>query len=426
MPNQRITDTWLRKNNGKQHDKEVIISDGEALAARLRNGRITFIFRPTLKTGQRIKMTLGRYPEMGLKNAREKAREVRQVIAQGIDPRKQIIDRIVTNTRERTLNDIFTYWYKNYAMAERTRLDYMKSSYNRYIGDYFGKYYYKDLTRQMMIEHFMLKKKKAPVMLIRVVGEFRQAIEYCINHDYLQHANILSGVTRKTLGIKKGMTNRILSDGEIKHLFALLDEQQVNERNRLIIEILLNTGARSGELRQTKLSWLNLEKGIWTIPWQYHKTGAVNKKPLIRPIIDELKPAFERLIEISSNGDDLLTNFVSKSGESDGEGMREGAMLHVAVSLLRTAHNLAQKTGEPTLAHFSNHDLRRTARTNWSAFGPWAVCEKMLGHALPGESDVYDLNTYIDQMIPIYKKWFYKLQEIKGGAAVGSKVVPIR
>ena len=36
---------------------------------------------------------------------------------------------------------------------------------------------------------------------------------------------------------------------------------------------------------------------------------------------------------------------------------------------------------------FSAYTLRKTARTNFSNFGEWAVCEKMIGHKLPGESD---------------------------------------
>ena len=62
---------------------------------------------------------------------------------------------------------------------------------------------------------------------------------------------------------------------------------------------------------------------------------------------------------------------------------------------------------------FYSYTLRKTARTNFSDFGEWAVCEKMIGHTLPGETDKYDYNTYSDKMRPIYQKWYELNERIK-------------
>lgn len=426
MANQRISDTWLRLNNGKILDKEIVKSDSDGLSARLRNGKMTFIFRPTLKNGQRIKITIGRYPDMSLKDARTKLTEIRAVIEAGQDPRKILKDKIVQNVKERTVDDVFNYWFKHYALHERTQTDTVKRNYERYIGKEFGRFYYKDVTRQKMIAHFMEKKVDAPSMTTRVVGEFRQAINYCIDHDYIKHDNILQNVTRKTLGVKRGRTIRTLADQEIKTLFDLMDGQNVNRRNQVITELLLLTGCRSGELRQTRMDWLDFNKKTWTIPWQFHKTGKYDKQPLVRPILDEWIPLFDELAHMSHSDEFLLTNMRKLPGERD-EIMTVGAMLHVSVSILRTANTNANKdSSKQPLQHYTNHDLRRTARTNWTNYGAWAVCEKMLGHALPGESDVYDKSDYLDLMRPVYRKWYNHIQGIRGLQADTKKVVSLR
>jgi integrase len=427
MSNQRLSDTWLRLNNNKKHDKEIIKSDGDGLAARLRNGKITFLLRPTLKTGQRIKMTIGNYPTMTLKAAREKVAALRAIIQTGHDPRKLVSEKIEENISERTLNDVFNYWLKHYARVERSDPDHCEQGYKDYLGNVFGKYYYKQISRQMFISHLLQKKAMAPSRTGRVLGEIKQAIEYCINHDYLQQPNTLADVTAKTIGIRRSKGQRVLKDLEILRLFENMNKHNVNRRNQLVIELLLLTGCRSGELRQTKLSWLDFKNGIWSVPWQYHKTGSIDNRPLVRPIIQEWRPLFEELIEISSDGDNLLTNLQKLPGSKKAVPMTVGAMLHGPVSILRTITNNAYKSGEkPEIASFSNHDLRRTARTNWSNFGSWAVCEKMLGHALPGESDVYDHNQYIDEMIAVYKKWTWRVSEIRGLKNNVNKLVSIR
>jgi integrase len=426
MANQRISDTWLRLNNGKIYDKEIIKSDSEALAARLRNGRITFVFRPTLKTGERIKITLGRYPDMSLKDARTKVSEVRAIVEAGQDPRKILKDKIAQNVKERTVDEVFNYWFKHYAVNERSNTDTVRRNYDRYVGQDFGKYYYKDVTRQMMIAHFMEKKVSAPSMTTRVLGEFHQAINYCIDHDYIKHDDILNNVTKKTLGVKRGRTLRTLADPEIRVLFNLMEGQKVNRRNQIVTELLLLTGCRSGELRQTQLKWLDFNKKLWTIPWQYHKTGKYDKKALVRPILDEWMPLFTELAKMSGSKDYLLTNMRTMPGERN-EIMTIGAMLHVSVSILRTANTNANKDNSSMpLMHYTNHDLRRTARTNWTNYGSWAVCEKMLGHALPGESDVYDKSDYVDLMRPVYRKWYNHIQELRGIKIEQNKIVSIR
>jgi len=60
----------------------------------------------------------------------------------------------------------------------------------------------------------------------------------------------------------------------------------------------------------------------------------------------------------------------------------------------------------------SMHDLRRTARTNFSAFTSRDVAELMVGHVMSGEQGTYDYYDYQKEMSKAYKKWWKKLSNL--------------
>ncbi|MDX6038426.1 integrase, partial [Acinetobacter baumannii] len=64
------------------------------------------------------------------------------------------------------------------------------------------------------------------------------------------------------------------------------------------------------------------------------------------------------------------------------------------------------------MKHWSLHDLRRTARTNFSAFTSRDVAELMIGHVMPGEQGTYDYYEYIPQQTEAYAKWIEKLKSL--------------
>lgn len=54
------------------------------------------------------------------------------------------------------------------------------------------------------------------------------------------------------------------------------------------------------------------------------------------------------------------------------------------------------------MEHWTLHDLRRTARTNFSELTEPHIAEIMLGHKLPGIWQVYDRHDYIEEQRRAY------------------------
>ena len=70
------------------------------------------------------------------------------------------------------------------------------------------------------------------------------------------------------------------------------------------------------------------------------------------------------------------------------------------------------KVYKESVPHFTVHDLRRTARTNWSELAEPHISEMMLGHKLPGVWGVYDKHKYLDEMRTAYSLWWARLMGI--------------
>lgn len=85
----RLTDKDIK--SAKPKDKEYNLFDGDGLRLRIKpNGSKQWIFnyyKPI--TGKRANLSLGRYPDLSLANARKNAMAARELLVQGIDPQEE-------------------------------------------------------------------------------------------------------------------------------------------------------------------------------------------------------------------------------------------------------------------------------------------------------------------------------------------------
>ncbi len=406
-----LSDTWLRRNNGKETDKELVKSDTDCLAARLRNGKISFIYRPRLN-GKQIKMTLGRYPSMLLKDARSVRDKYNSLIAQGIDPRQSRKSEITANLSEKTLNEVFFYWYEHYCVEKKVSPELYKRTYELHLQPEFGERQLKLISKREFVSHFIEMARSKPAITERAIVNIKQAIEYAISHAFFGHQNVLADFSPSKIGIEKQAKIRALNHLELLLFYKALLNSTMNEKNKIAQELILIYGARSSEIRLTQKSWLDFNAKTWSVPPEHHKTGKKTKLPLVRPIFNEqVEKLWQRAIELSGSDEHVFTAIKHKKYVTD-KPMTRGAFQDLPRVLLRWNE---QNNDNQEWAEWTNHDLRRTARTHWTDFGEWATCEKMLGHKLPGESDVYDRSNYLDRMTLVYNKWFTYLKSCENG-----------
>ena len=175
-------------------------------------------------------------------------------------------------------------------------------------------------------------------------------------------------------------------------------------KNKLYLKLCLLFGCRNGELRLSKKKEFDFDKGVWTVPPENHKLGKVSGKALLRPIIPQAQALIEEAIGLSGKGDYLFNN------DGTNEPMGVGAPVQLPYNLMQWLRR--HKNYE--MPHWSVHDLRKTARTNFSSLTEPHIAEIMLGHKLPGSWRVYDHYDYLPEQEKAYAAWWKRIEQITG------------
>ena len=77
------------------------------------------------------------------------------------------------------------------------------------------------------------------------------------------------------------------------------------------------------------------------------------------------------------------------------------------------------------LAHFSMHDLRRTARSNFSTLTEFHIAEIMLGHSIGRIVQTYDKYDYLEEQDMAYEAWCERLYAIVGIGAAKDNLIQL-
>ncbi|EHC5991382.1 integrase arm-type DNA-binding domain-containing protein [Salmonella enterica] len=106
-----ISDSYLKSCLGRERDKVEEKADRDGLWVRIsKKGTVTFFYRFRF-LGKQDKMTIGSYPEFGLKAAREEVAKWAAVLARGENPRiRQSLDKAKINSQY-TFEELFREWH---------------------------------------------------------------------------------------------------------------------------------------------------------------------------------------------------------------------------------------------------------------------------------------------------------------------------
>ena len=413
-----LTDKWLKAHLNKPQERRFEKAHREGLSVRVSlNGAITFQYRYYLRDRKKYdRATIGYYPEMSLAAATAELPRLKVMLAEGKNPKLVLASNRIYESEKLTLDQLFSKWYSEYCCKKKKAHKEHLRTYEIYVKPKLGKLVAENITRPIFLELLNPIIKTYPSIAERIIINLRQMYEWARIHQ-IADADPLRDISAKKVGIESGQDTRFFSEKELKWFFTALDKTRIEEKNKIYIELSLHYGCRPSELRMAEVEHVNLEFGTWAVPWQNHKIGHKTKQPIIRPIIPEIKKLWERAIELSGSHKWIFTNR-NTSIQIDRSAIPAS---------VRCLENYWRKKirvdGEPIkFDSFCPYTLRKTARTNFADFGDWAVCEKMIGHKLPGESDKYDYNSYAEKMRPIYQQWYDYTQQVRSG---NSKVTNI-
>jgi integrase len=237
-----------------------------------------------------------------------------------------------------------------------------------------------------------ITKRGAPTEAMRAFEDMRAMVRWAVARGDLDH-NPIDGM-KKPPGSKP--RERVLSDEEIRTLWVGLPEALGKSAScQRIIKLCLVTGQRVGEVAGMRKAELN--GTTWTIPGS-RKNGHTHTVPL-SPLAMKIIGTPEEVVFPNLDGDGPLP----------------------ASAVARTIIRGQERFG---IAHWTAHDLRRTALTGMAKLG---IAPIVLGHVANHRTTtkagitlgVYVQHQYEKEKREALELWANRLQGIiEGGAEV--------
>ena len=380
MSKVNLTDRAVHAAKSKK-GKRTYVWDAKVTGFGLRieaSERKTFVAKYRFKGQQRM-VTLDRYPSSTLAEARAKAQAIIGRAQNGEDPNHT--DLLPTKSGSFAFA-LETYFEKHCATALRQntrheveralRREFLPPWKQRDIGD--------------------ITKKDLVAILDGILGRgtpsaANHAFAY-INHffNWAVSRGVIVGSPCQGLSLPaaKVSRERVLSDHELSIIWHQAAKTAYPFGS--IVQLLILTGQRRGEVTAMCWSQIDFENRIWTLPPELTKNSREHNLPLSDPAL--------RILE---NVPRLSENFVFPA---------RGSKTTSFSGFSKSKRKLSDACG---IDNWTLHDLRRTVATGLARANTQPhVIEKILNHSsgtISGVAAVYNRFQYIDEIRDALNKW---------------------
>lgn len=352
--------------------------------------------------GKRKTFSIGTYPDISLKEARDKRDEARKLIDNGIDPsenRKQAKATKKLNSAN-SFEEVAREWWQSH-MANKA--DSHKSKVIRrfelYLFPYIGKKPISDITAPQVLETVKrIEKLNILETAHRTLQTAGQVFRYAVQTG--------RAVRDVTADLKGALPATI-----VKHMAAFTDPKDVAELLRAIdgftgtltvqnaLRLAPLVFVRPSELRMAKWADIDLEAG----EWGYHVSKT--KTDHIVPLSAQAIAILREIYPVSGHG-----QYVFMGGHSPLRPMSESAV-----------NAALKRMGYDTKTQITGHGFRAMARTILHErldIDP-NIIEHQLAHKVPDNLGIaYNRTKFIEQRKVMMQTWADYLDELKAGAKV--------
>jgi integrase len=245
-------------------------------------GAKSFILDYRTRSGRQRRYTIGKVEQpWTVGAARKEAKELRKKIDQGKDP----MTEIQAGKDAPTMADLAKRFTEEHLPKLRpiTRRDY-EAAIKTLIVPKLGAAKVAEITfADVDALHRKITKDGAPYRANRTVALLSKMFSLAIKWTW-RTDNPAKGIERNQ-EIKR---ERYLSADELDRLGRALDECQ-DRQSVMMIQILLLTGARSGEVKSMQWGHLDLKHGVWIKPASTTNQKKLHRVPLSAPALELLK-----------------------------------------------------------------------------------------------------------------------------------------
>lgn len=373
-------------------------SDGDGLTFTLSAaGTASWVLRYRYGGKQREK-TIGKFPDISLKKARELASADRVRIQQGMDVGREKQIEKHEQIKAMTVKSLVADYEEKVlpGLAASTGVS-RRQKIRTYIFPAIGHLTARDVSGADLVDLLERVNAKHPKQVKEVLSVVKTIFDHAQSKKII-NINPAVGISHKAIsGVagRAGSTRIMLNDDEIKALLTALGK--ANRTVEFVTRILLSTAVRIQALMLAEWAHVDFEKKTWLIP---PGDGRKSIREFVVPLTEQVIGYFQELKKIAGRSD-YVVPVIKKRKEGDYP-MQPGSVNH---ALERVCADLGDK-----IRAFSPHDLRSTARSHLGALGvPVAIAERCLNHTLGGLIAVYDQHDYLVERRKALEQWSTKL-----------------
>ena len=376
-----FTVPWLDRLKTPEHrtDYRDKATRGLQLRVGIKGAKsFSYVFRLGSKMGR---VSLGKYPDISLKTAREKTYEFRRLVALGIDPRSEKIEKL--KREQMTVNVMVVKFIQKYAKPENSSWKQAESNLRLYLASTLGRKPIHEVTRpdiHLILDELVERGKH--VAANRALAHIRKFFGWLVERGYLDHSPADHIKPRHT----EQEREKVLSDDELKAIW--ISSEAISSPYMAWIRLLILCGQRRLETASMRRS--QIRDGCWHMS----RSDTKNKQGHIIPLSTQAKSIVDHLLE--QDGEYLI-----KTGLIGDKAINGFSKIKRQIDRLSGVED------------WRIHDIRRTASTNLTKLGiDRFIVQKILNHSEKGATKIYDRYSYMDEKREALQKWADRLDEI--------------
>jgi integrase len=297
--------TNIEIKNAKPKEKDYTISIDAGLSLLVKaTGSKLWRFRYSFSK-KRCMVSLGKYPQISMKQAKSKQREYMDMLEQGINPSAHKQTQKIKLATERPFREVALDWHAKHYQHSNDR-------HNKLVLRRLEKYLFP------LVGKIPLKDIEAP-MLFNIIESIQDL-------GYVETGKRVNSCCSMIFryGVAKGYCNRdvtqdykgMLKTAKTKNMPTLTDEDDIGELLRdmdeyhgtIIVKSALIISAyifvRPSELAHSRWEYIDFESSEWLIPAKYMKM----RRDHLIPFPTQVKAILESLLPISGDGEYIFPN----------------------------------------------------------------------------------------------------------------------
>lgn len=380
----------------KPKEKQYKLFDGDGLFLLvfpngLKRWRLNYSFNKKTNT-----LAVGNYPDMSLKEARDKRVEIRRGIKEGINPSTKLA------TSKKTIENTFkTIALEYFEKREDLSEGYIKDSTQKLEKDifpYFGNVSMDSIEPLTMLNALQrIDKRGSNVSAKKTFSIVDRIYRYAVTVGKAKR-NIMNDLDKSIAfrTVEKKNFAHTTDVNELKFILLAIDEYEGDYNTKMALKILPHVFVRPANIRYMEWTEVDFAKKLWVIPGAKMKTKRDHVVPLTAAVLKVL----EEMKDVSYG----VSKYIFPSRISNLKVLSENTLNY---GMKRMGFNVT--------AHGFRHTFSTIAHENITKHKIQSdVIEVQLAHTVGNNTQrAYNKAQYIEERVALMEWWSKFLEDLK-------------